>query len=252
MAYAGFVFDAHFHIIDPRFALVPNGGYLPNPFTAADYLERIKPLDLVGGAIVSGSFQAFDTDYLIDALAELGPGFVGVTNLRLDASDALIRRLDVGGVRAVRVNLYRGGSAILADLQDLAHRVHDLVGWHVEFYLDAADLPDLEPILTTLPQIVVDHLGMHDDPSGALLRLVERGAVVKASGLGRIEHRDPGALARAILAVNPAGLIFGTDIPSTRAKVPYSHDDLDTILGWLDPTHIEAVAHLNARRLYRV
>ena len=252
MPYTDVVFDAHFHIIDPRFPLVPNEGYLPDPFTVGDYLERVRPLSLVGGAIVSGSFQAFDTGYLVDALAQLGPGFVSVTNLRLDATDSLIGRLDAAGVRAVRVNLFRGGSETLANLQALAHRVHDLAGWHVELYLDAADLPELEPVLAALPQIVVDHLGMRDDTSGALLRLVESGAVVKATGLGRIEHRDPETLARAILTANPAGLIFGTDLPSTRASVAYSHDDLDTILGWLDPIHVEAVTHLNAQRLYRV
>jgi predicted TIM-barrel fold metal-dependent hydrolase len=32
------VFDAHLHIIDPRFPLVPNKGYLPPAFTVADYL----------------------------------------------------------------------------------------------------------------------------------------------------------------------------------------------------------------------
>ena len=47
-------------------------------------------------------------------------------------------------MRAVRFNLYRGGSATLADVDTLARRVHDLAGWHSEFYLDAADLADLE------------------------------------------------------------------------------------------------------------
>ena len=27
------VFDAHLHIVDPRFPLVENNGYLPDPFT---------------------------------------------------------------------------------------------------------------------------------------------------------------------------------------------------------------------------
>ena len=27
------LFDAHFHIIDQRFPLVPNNGYVPEPFT---------------------------------------------------------------------------------------------------------------------------------------------------------------------------------------------------------------------------
>jgi predicted TIM-barrel fold metal-dependent hydrolase len=32
------LFDAHFHIIDPRFPLIANRGYLPAAFTVADYV----------------------------------------------------------------------------------------------------------------------------------------------------------------------------------------------------------------------
>ena len=54
------VFDSHFHIFDPRFPLVPNDGYLPQPFTCSDYLARTAGFRPAGGAVVSGSFQAFD------------------------------------------------------------------------------------------------------------------------------------------------------------------------------------------------
>ncbi len=73
------VFDAHLHIIDPAHPLVENDGYLPAPFNVADYQERIDGLGIAGGAVVSGSFQAFDQGYLIDALLALGPFYVGVT-----------------------------------------------------------------------------------------------------------------------------------------------------------------------------
>ncbi|MGC1332472.1 amidohydrolase family protein, partial [Pseudomonas sp.] len=69
------VFDAHCHIIDPRFPLVANEGYLPPTYTVDDYLAQAAPLGVCGGAVVSGSFQAFDQTYLLDALARLGPGF---------------------------------------------------------------------------------------------------------------------------------------------------------------------------------
>src|SRR5919206_5246603 len=75
------VFDSHLHIIDPRFPLIPNQGYLPDPFTVRDYVERTSTLDLAGGAVVSGSFQGFDQSYLIHALERLGPRFVGVTHV---------------------------------------------------------------------------------------------------------------------------------------------------------------------------
>lgn len=51
------LFDAHLHIIDPAFPLVANNGYLPEPFTHADYLTRMQPYRLCGGAVVSGSFR---------------------------------------------------------------------------------------------------------------------------------------------------------------------------------------------------
>ncbi|WP_206367790.1 amidohydrolase family protein [Sphingobacterium chungjuense] len=81
------LFDAHFHIINPQFPLVENNGYLPPEFVTTDYLEATKAYLLAGGAVVSGSFQAFDQDYLIDALKILGDGFVGVANIPHTISD---------------------------------------------------------------------------------------------------------------------------------------------------------------------
>ena len=49
-------FDSHLHIIDPRFPLLPNDGYLPEPFTFENYLSRLAEYRLLGGAIVSASF----------------------------------------------------------------------------------------------------------------------------------------------------------------------------------------------------
>ena len=50
------IFDSHFHVIDPRFPLTPNHGYLPDAFTVEEYKERTADLPIVGGAVVSGSF----------------------------------------------------------------------------------------------------------------------------------------------------------------------------------------------------
>lgn len=246
------VFDAHFHIIDPRFPVVPNDGYTPGAFTVADYRERVQPLHVTGGAVVSGSFQAFDQSYLKDALAQLGPGFVGVTQIPADAGDDDILALDRAGVRAVRFNLYRGGSAMLEDVDTLARRVHEIAGWHSEFYLDAADFAELEPILAALPRISVDHLAMSDDTTGALLRLAEAGTVVKATGFGRIKVADPDAVMRSIVTVNPAALIFGSDLPSTRARIPFQDIDIDRITKVVGEEHVNAVLETNARHFYRL
>lgn len=62
------LFDSHFHIIDYDFLAKENNGYMPPSFKVNDYLNYTQQLNVVGGAIVSGSFQGFDQDYLISAL----------------------------------------------------------------------------------------------------------------------------------------------------------------------------------------
>jgi len=87
------LFDSHFHIIDQRFPLRPNNGYLPEEFTCQHYRIRTEPLNTVDDAVVSGSFQGFNQTYLRAALTELGPTFVGVTQLPAATSDREIMRI---------------------------------------------------------------------------------------------------------------------------------------------------------------
>ncbi|SDC64162.1 hypothetical protein SAMN05421737_11212 [Shouchella lonarensis] len=124
------IFDAHFYIIDPKFPLIENQGYLPDAFTHEQYLERTKDIQLEGGAIVSGSFQGYDQTYLLHSLKQLGDNFVGVTQLPYEVSDADILKLHDGGVRALRFNVKRGGSEDIARLDAFARRVYNLAGWH--------------------------------------------------------------------------------------------------------------------------
>jgi predicted TIM-barrel fold metal-dependent hydrolase len=69
------VFDSHLHIIDPRFPLVRNQGFVPEPFTVGDYRERTAAIDVVGGAVAAASFQGYDRTFLVEALRQLGDGF---------------------------------------------------------------------------------------------------------------------------------------------------------------------------------
>ncbi len=244
------IFDSHFHIIDHRFPLVPNSGYLPEPFECRDYLARVAGMDIVGGAVVSGSFQAFDQAYLLDALATLGAGFVGVTQLPVTVSDEEILRLNTAGIRALRFNLRRGGSESTSHLEPMARRVYELAGWHVELYVDSSMLGDLYPLLSSLPAVVVDHLGLSSQGWSDLLRLVESGIWVKATGFGRVDLDIPEALAQ-IHRINPGALLFGTDLPSTRAPRPYREDDLDLLSETLGGEDAEQALWGNALALYR-
>ncbi|MBO0675871.1 amidohydrolase family protein [Mycolicibacterium sp. S2-37] len=245
------VFDSHLHIIDDRYPLVENNGYLPHRFTVADYERRVVGLNIAGGAVVTGSFQGFDQTYLRDALQLLGPSFVGVTQIPPETPDRDIIELDSCGVRAVRFNIRRGGSATVDELDLLARRVHDLAGWHCELYIDSRDLFDLAATLIKLPRISIDHLGLTAEGMSDLLRLVDAGAYVKATGFGRIDMNPADAI-RRIIDVNPHALVFGTDLPSTRADRPFVNSDLDLIRATVDRRHIDDVLWSNAATLYRV
>ena len=224
----GGLFDAHLHIIAPGFPLIPNQGYTPDFFTVDDYLGRAKPLGITGGAVVSGSFQGFDQTYLLDALARLGPGFVGVTQLPADTPDDVILDLDSKGVRAVRFNLQRGGSEDVSQLERMALRVHELCGWHVELYVANRHLAGLRDLLARLPKVSIDHLGLTAEGFDDLMWLVERGIKVKATGFGRCNFDVAEAL-RRIDTVNPDALMFGTDLPCTRAPRGFRPDDIQLL-----------------------
>lgn len=205
--------------------------------------------------MVSGSFQGFDQDYLVDALNRLGGSFAGVTQIPVSVADEEVLRLHATGVRAVRFNLYRGGSESLDNLESLARRVYELAGWHTELYVDSKDLPDLEDRLAVLPQVCIDHLGMSAEGYPALLRLVERGMKVKATGFGRLDGRLGGGpgVARALREVSSANhnaLMFGTDLPGTRAPRPFEEADMELIVDTLGEKLAHRVLHDNAAELY--
>jgi len=244
------VFDSHFHIINKSFPLVANNGYLPDDYSCAGYLERMRRYNLVGGAVVSGSFQAFDQSYLVDALLTLGPMFVGVTQLPHTVSDLELLDLNNAGVRALRFNIKRGGSEEVAHLETMARRVHEVVGWHVELYVDSSELAGLYGTLASLPAVSVDHLGLSKAGMGTLLKLVEKGMRVKATGFGRVDFDVKTAL-REIYAANPEALMFGSDLPSTRAPRPYCDDDYGLVIEALGEAGAKKVLCSNAVAFYR-
>ena len=245
------IFDAHCHIIDSAYPLIPNNGYTPEFFSVDDYQKRTRALGIIGGAVVSGSFQGFDQTYLIAALKRLGPGFVGVTQLPASVTDSELETLHQHGVRALRFNLKRGGSEQLDQLESMARRVHDCVGWHCELYIDSRKLPALETRLLRLPALSIDHLGLSHEGLPSLLRLARHGVRVKACGFGRVDFAVPGAL-QQIHSANPHALMFGTDLPSTRAPRPFEDSDIVLLIDALGEDGAGRALWQNAREFYRL
>ncbi|MET0065989.1 MAG: amidohydrolase family protein [Candidatus Thiodiazotropha sp.] len=248
---AGSLFDAHFHIIDPRFPLTPNQGYLPEPFSCEDYRQQMSAYPLCGGVVVSGSFQGFDQGYLVRALQTLGPGFVGVTQLSAQVQDQALDRLHQAGVRGVRFNLFRGGSESVHELDYFARRIHERLQWHVELYLSGETLAGLESRLNGLPALAIDHLGLTDEGGSSLLRLAEKGVRVKACGFGRVDFPLESRL-RDLNSANPECLMFGSDLPSTRAPRPFRDSDVTHIIDTLGDAAALRVLCDNARAFYRI
>lgn len=103
--------------------------------------------------------------------------------------------------------------------------------------------------MARLPLVVIDHLGLSSEGTASLLDLVSTGAKVKASGFGRVDLHVADTI-RRIAAINPGALLFGTDLPSTRATRPFTPDDISLIIDSLGPTGAARALTLNAKELY--
>lgn len=243
------IFDAHFHIIDFDFPIIENQGYLPPSYVVEDYQNETGDLNVLGGAIVSGSFQGFDQEYLLKALKQMGSTFCGVTQLPFTVTDEEILHLNENGVKALRFNVKRGGSEDLSKLDYFARRVYDLVGWHSELYIDAKELPEIASTIEILPAISIDHLGLSEAGLPHLLKLVNKGIRVKATGFGRVNLDVKNAL-KSIYEINPDALMFGTDLPSTRAKRPFEYADIELIQYLFDEQATDKILYTNALKWY--
>jgi predicted TIM-barrel fold metal-dependent hydrolase len=73
---------------------------------------------------------------------------------------------------------------------------------------------------------------------------------VKATGFGRVDFDVRPALVD-LYAANSRALMFGTDLPSTRAPRPYQDDDYSLVLETLGEEKAADVFYKNAIKFYR-
>ena len=93
-------------------------------------------------------------------------------------------------------------------------------------------------------------LGMSDEGLPTLVKLAEKGMMVKATGFGRMTL-DPVKGIRALIAANPDGLMFGTDLPSQRARRAFLPSDIDRLRDNIDASLVRKVFFDNAVKFYR-
>jgi len=112
-------------------------------------------------------------------------------------------------------------------------------------------LPELQATLPRLPAVSIDHLGLSQEGLPHVLHVAERGVRIKATGFGRVDFDVSPAL-RQIFAANPSALMFGTDLPSTRAPIPFKPGDLALIDDSLGPDGARRVLWDNASDFYKI
>ena len=176
------------------------------------------------------------------------------------------------GVRGLRANEFRRdgkpyyqNGVGLQELEPLLPHLADL-GWHLQLWVDARDLPDMAPQLARIPlPVVVDHMGRLEHHHGtnnagfqALLRGVGEGKFwAKLSGTYRLGATPPDyAQARpfhdALVKANPKNLVWGTDWPHPRPEgpVPDAGRLLAVFLDWTGGANRQAILADNPARLY--
>jgi len=229
--------DAHCHVFGPGavFPYAPERKYTPCDAPAEALFALRDLLGFERNVIVQATCHGADNRALVDALQRAAGRARGVATVRSDISDEGLRALDAAGVRGVRFNFVRrlADSVPHATLLEIARRIAPL-GWHVVIYFEAADLPELYDLFSSLPTIVVvDHMGRPDvrkpldgPEFGLFLRLMREHPNVwskvscpeRLSCTGPPHYADVVPFARLLVESFPDRVLWGTDWPHPNLK----------------------------------
>ncbi|GAC1345630.1 MAG: amidohydrolase family protein [Acetobacteraceae bacterium] len=236
--------DCHTHVFGPAadYPFAPNRAYTPGEAGVDALLALQAALGFDRVVIVQPSTYGTDNRCTLDAVRQLGDRARAVAVIRPDLPAAELAALHAQGVRGVRINLETAGQRDPAVAGQMLHAAAEHVaplGWHVQVYTNLGVLAALESELQTLPvPLVVDHFGRTMAAAGTrqhgfdtLLGLVQSGrAYVKLSAAHRIAARpdDAAPIAAALIAANPARMLWGTDWPHPGGK-RHATPEFDTI-----------------------
>jgi len=267
--------DCHCHVFGPaaRFPYAEPRSYTPEDAPLEAYLALLDRLGFARGVLVQPSAYGRDNRAMLDALSRAPQRLRGVAVGGAELTPSVLRTWHAAGVRGLRANEFRRdgkpyyqNGVRLAEIEPLASLMADL-GWHLQLWIDARDLPELAPSLARVPvPVVVDHMGRMEHRHGtaqpgfqALVRGVAEGRLwTKLSGTYRLGATPPDyAQARpfheALVAANPRNVVWGTDWPHPRPEgpAPDAARLLAVFLDWTRDAGLrQAILVDNPSRLY--
>ncbi|MVW78543.1 amidohydrolase family protein [Bordetella sp. 02P26C-1] len=219
--------DTHAHVVadDPiAYPMVSSRTYTPHPATESSYLAMLDTNGMSRGVLVQISVYGTDNRYMLEVLRRHPDRLRGIGVVDPSVTDKELEAMHEAGVRGLRINVLFGGGIGFDAMETLAHRIKDL-GWHMQFLMDARQLPELLPRMRKLPVPgVIDHMGHMPVSEGlqspgfqAMVHMVQdHGWWVKLSGAYRISdqfdhYSDVIPWAQALIAAAPDRMVWGSD-----------------------------------------
>ena len=225
--------DTHCHIFGPPdlFPYAATRPYTPPAAPLEHYLSVLDILGIERGIIVQPNAHATDNTVTLDAIARGNGRFRGICRLVGDESDAELKRLRDGGIRAARFNfgVSLGHKINIPVFERSVARFGEL-GWFADVHVDPEGLATYADVFRASPvPIVIDSLAQFDAGQGLGQRgfklllelLAEPKFWVKIAGINWLSARgapyaDVVPFARAALEAAPDRVIWGTNWPHSH------------------------------------
>ncbi|OZI57150.1 amidohydrolase family protein [Bordetella genomosp. 1] len=259
--------DTHAHVVadGPGYPLVPTRTYTPPPAPESAYLAMLDAQGMTRGVLVQISVYGTDNRYMLEVLRRNPQRLRGVGVVDPSVSDAELEAMHAAGVRGLRINVLFGGGVGFDAMETLASRIAGL-GWHMQFLMDARQLPELLPRMRKLPVPgVIDHMGhtpvsqgTHSEGFKAMTHLLQdHGWWAKLSGAYRISDRfddyaDVTPWARALIDAAPDRLVWGSDWPHVHiTQMPNTGKLRNQLADWAPDAQVRRrILVDNPQRLY--
>ena len=242
--------DAHCHVFGPghRFPFAAERKYTPCDAPKEKLWELRDFLGFQRNVIIQATCHGADNRALVDALRNSGDRARGVAVVDSSVTRNQLESLHAAGVRGVRFNFVKrlADSQLQGDYREIAERIKSM-GWHIEIYFEAQDLPELYDFFATLPTtVVVDHLGRPDvtkpidgEAFDLFMELMRKNENVwskvscpeRLSASGPTDYDDVVPFARRVIEAFSDRVLWGTDWPhpNMRSHMPDDGNLVDFI-----------------------